>query len=64
MPAQIGVPDRAQHRGAEGHHRSQQQDHPLGAEHVDQDEAGQERAEDAADHAPGVHLRRSRCRSA
>ena len=29
---------------------------PFGPQHVDQEEAGQERAEDAADHPPGVDL--------
>ena len=50
------VPDRAQERCSEGHRRSQEQDHPLGAQNVDQEKARQESAEDAADHAPGVDL--------
>ena len=52
-----GVPDRAEQRRAEGHQRSQNQRiTPLVPRKFDQDEAGQERAEDAADHTPGVDL--------
>ena len=48
--------ERAQERRPERQDRPQDQDDALGPEDVDQDEPGEERAEDAADHAPGVDL--------
>ena len=55
-PGPDRMPHRPQHRCREGHHGAQDQQHPLGADQIDQVEAGQEGAQNAADHAPGVDL--------
>ena len=56
MPAQAACQTDAEHRRREGQHRAEDQQQALGPQQVDQHEPGQERAEDAADHAPGVDL--------
>ena len=55
-PGPDGVEEFAEEGRAQGQHGAQHQHDALGPEVVDQDEPGQERAEDAADHPPGIDL--------